>query len=240
MAIEVTDEVLAGIVGNDPLVTLHAHKTDVIENVFERLVVFTQRAQRFIQHRTVGLRSVSELALEILPPCALRNEEGVVEIGVLAVLLLCRLLCHSLFDLTANNLLAFGVKHIRAALQEQKPKDVVLVCGCIETLLAKPVRSRVEVTFEFGEGKFGHRLRLFDHVDMNEWQNVTSLRVYLVGTKKVLPRIAGDCQGKVTGKVYRSVERGRIPAGLSETASQIRRSENWNHLSAVPAIHAKI
>lgn len=47
--------------------------------------------------------------------------------------------------------------------------------------------------------------------------------------------------GKGNGEGVRiSVERGRIPTGLSETASHIRWSENWNDLSAVPTIDTKI
>ena len=58
MAAELADEVLAGIVGYDPLVALHTHEADVVENVFEGFVGFAERAERLVQHAAEGLGGV--------------------------------------------------------------------------------------------------------------------------------------------------------------------------------------
>ena len=158
VAVEVADEVLARVIGDDALVALHAHEADVVEDVFERFVVLAQRAEGLVEHAAERLGGVVELALEIGPAGAFGDEEAVVEIGVLAVLRFRRLLDHPLLDLAADDFLALGVEDVRAALQEQHPEDVVLVGGRIQAFLAEPVGGRIEVAFELGEREFSHAL----------------------------------------------------------------------------------
>ena len=61
VAAEVADEVLAGVVGDDALVALHAHEADVVEHVLERFVALAKRAERLVEHAAVGLGRVAEL-----------------------------------------------------------------------------------------------------------------------------------------------------------------------------------
>ena len=98
-----------------------------------------------------GLGGVAQLALEVGPAGAFRDEETIVEVGVFPVLGFRRLLDHPLLDLAADDVLALGVEDVGAAFQEEQPEDVVLVGGRVQTLLPEPVSGRVEMTFEFGQ-----------------------------------------------------------------------------------------
>src|SRR5206468_6426381 len=113
-------------------------------------------AERFVENAAVGFGGITEATLEVGPTRALWHEEILVEVGVLAVLRLRHLLDHPLLDLTADDSLALGVKHVRTALQEQHPEDEVLVGGGIEPLLTEAVGSGVEVAFEFSERELRH------------------------------------------------------------------------------------
>src|SRR5439155_5717270 len=126
--------------------------------MFERFVGLTERAERFVENAAVGFGGITEATLEVGPTRTLWHEETVVEVAVLTVLRLRHLLDHPLLDLAADDSLALGLEHVRAALQEQHPEDVVLVGGGIEPLLAEAVGSGVEMAFEFSERELGHRV----------------------------------------------------------------------------------
>jgi hypothetical protein len=55
-----------------------------------------------------------------------------------------------------GDFLSLRIKNVRESFQEQQAKNVILVCSCIQALLTQPVRSRIEVTFQFRERKFWH------------------------------------------------------------------------------------
>ena len=139
VAAEVAHQVFARVVGHYALAALHAHELDMIQNMFERFVGLAERAERFVENAAVGFGGITEATLEVGPTRARWHEEILVEVGVLAVLRLRHLLDHPLLDLTADDSLALGVKHVRTALQEQHPEDEVLVGGGIEPLLTEPV-----------------------------------------------------------------------------------------------------
>lgn len=123
----------------------------MVQHVLERVVVLGQRADGFVEHVGVRLGGIAELALEVRPAGAFRHEKGVVKVRVLAVLYFRLILDHSLLDLAADDPFTFGVEDVRATLEEQHPKDVVLVGGRIEALLTEAIRRGVEVALEFGE-----------------------------------------------------------------------------------------
>ena len=156
VAVEVAHQVLARVVGNHALVALHAHELDMIQNMFEGFVGLAERAERFVENAAVGFGGITEATLQVGPPCPFWHEETVVEVRVLTVLRLRHLLDHPLLDLTADDSLALGVKHVRTALQEQHPEDEVLIGGGIESLLAEAVGRGVEMAFEFSERELGH------------------------------------------------------------------------------------
>lgn len=112
MAVEVTDEIFAGVIGDDALVALHAHEADVVEDVFERFVVLAERAEGFVEDGAEGLGGVAQLALEVGPAGAFRDEETIVEVGVFSVLGFRRLLRHALLDLAANDVFVLAGKDI--------------------------------------------------------------------------------------------------------------------------------
>jgi hypothetical protein len=156
VATEVPDEVLAGVVGYDPLVALHAHEADVIENMFQGFVGVTQRAERLVQHAAERLGGVIQMVLKVRPPGSRWNIERVIEIRVLAVGRFGCLLRHSLKDPATDNVFPLRIEDVGTSLQEQHPEDVVLVGRGIQPLLAKAVGSRIEMPFELGKGKLGH------------------------------------------------------------------------------------
>jgi hypothetical protein len=63
IAAEVADEVLAGVVGDNSPVALHAHEADVVEHVLERFVALREGAQRLVEHATIGLRRIAKFHL---------------------------------------------------------------------------------------------------------------------------------------------------------------------------------
>jgi len=69
------------------------------------------------------------MLLKIVPAGAGRNEESVMKIGILAVVLLGRVLHHLLFNLAANEVVVLCLEDIGAALQEQQSEVIVLVGG---------------------------------------------------------------------------------------------------------------
>jgi hypothetical protein len=146
VAAKMADKVLAGIIGHDALIALSAEKLDVVEDVFERVICLAQRTEGLVEDAAIGFGGVVEFVLEISPAGALWDEEAVVVVGVLAIYLLCLVERHPLLDFAPDDLLILGVEDIRAALQEEHPKDVIFVGSGIEALLPQAV---VPVPYRF-------------------------------------------------------------------------------------------
>ena len=83
---EVANQLSARFVGHDPLVPLGAHEADVIEDVFQRLVLVAQGAECRVEDLAVRLRRVVEALLQVWPAGARRHEEIVKKVGILAIL----------------------------------------------------------------------------------------------------------------------------------------------------------
>ena len=94
--------------------------------------------------------------MQVAPAGAFRDKKAVVVIGILAVAGDRLILHHALLDLAADDPVVLGLEHIRTALQEQHPEDVILVGRGIQPFLPEAVSGGVEMTFELGERQLGH------------------------------------------------------------------------------------
>src|SRR6266542_2156260 len=130
---EKSNEIFAGVVRNDTFIALYTHEADVVENVFERVVMLGQRGKSFVEHAAIRFFRVTQLILEIGPAGALGDKKLVIEIRVLAVLGLGFFLNHSLFDFGTNDLLSLSIENIRAAFQEKHSENVVFVRSGIQS-----------------------------------------------------------------------------------------------------------
>src|SRR5271170_863971 len=83
------------------------------------------------------------------------HEKVVKEIRVLAVLSCGLVVKDTLLDFSLDDFVARGQENIRAAFQKEHPEDEILVFRRVHAG-TQNVRRRVEVAFEFGEGKLGH------------------------------------------------------------------------------------
>src|SRR5262249_52428796 len=96
IAAEMANQILAGVIRHDALVALSAQKLDVVEHMLQGFVGLAERAKSLVENAAVGFGGVVELHLQVTPAGALRNEEAIVEIRILAVLLFGLLEWHAL------------------------------------------------------------------------------------------------------------------------------------------------
>jgi hypothetical protein len=153
---EVPDQIFARLVRDHPLVALGPHEADVVQHVLQRLVRLAQRPERLVQHVSERLGGIVQLVLHVGPAGPIGHEEGIVVVGIFAVLRFRLLAYQPRCHFTVHDRAPLMAEHVGTAFQEQQPEDVVLVGGRIEPLLPQPVGGGVQVSFEFRKMKFGH------------------------------------------------------------------------------------
>lgn len=140
---EVPNQVLAGVVGDNPLVALDAHELDVVQDMLQGLIVFSESAESLVQDAAVGFGCVAEPALQVVPAGALGDEEGVVIVRVLPIARHGHFRRNTFSHLSRDQRIMFGFPYVGAALKEEHAEDVVLVRGRVQTFLAQTVGGGV-------------------------------------------------------------------------------------------------
>ncbi len=158
VAVEVAKQGAAILVREDTLVAHHLEEVNVRQDVLQRRVRVADGRKRLVKlaRKPCGVQVLGQM----IPAGGRRDEEVVVKIRVLTIAARGLFFGNALLlQLLREELAAFRLETVRAALEEQHAQDVVLIIR----LAAQEIGGGVEVSFKLRKRQFGHGSVLLRH-----------------------------------------------------------------------------